>query len=136
VCGDDLVDLSDQCDDGNTITGDCCSPTCTFEASCDGSVQAAEARVEVSMGRDCPLCNGANNLYLECPAPGDCADGLICTGSETCDPSLDRQAATLRVIDDGGSGASQSLARVPSGASSGVCYYVTAPVGARQVSKR
>ena len=107
-----------------------------FEASCDGSVQAPEARVEGLDGPTLPALQRANNLYLECPAQGDCADGLICTDSETCDPSLDRQAATLRVIDDGGNGASQSLARVPSGASSSVCYRVIAPVGARQVSKR
>ena len=61
------------------------------------------------MDRHCPLCDGANDLYLECRAQGDYADGLISTGSETCDPSLDCQAGTLPVIDDGVSWASQSL---------------------------
>jgi len=39
VCGDDVLDLpSEQCDDGNTVGGDCCSSSCQFEttaAACD-----------------------------------------------------------------------------------------------------
>ncbi len=43
VCGNEVVEAGEQCDDGNTASGDCCSSTCTFEASgsaCpdDGSV--------------------------------------------------------------------------------------------------
>lgn len=34
VCGDDVLDQpSEQCDDGNTSGGDCCSPTCQFETT-------------------------------------------------------------------------------------------------------
>jgi cysteine-rich repeat protein len=32
-CGDGVVDSGEQCDDGNTTAGGCCSPTCQFEAS-------------------------------------------------------------------------------------------------------
>lgn len=33
VCGNDLLDQpGEQCDDGNTLAGDCCSPTCEFES--------------------------------------------------------------------------------------------------------
>ena len=39
VCGDDILDLpSEQCDDGNSVAGDCCSSSCQFEttaAACD-----------------------------------------------------------------------------------------------------
>ncbi len=40
VCGNGVVESSgsEECDDGNTVDGDCCSSTCTFEAaavSCD-----------------------------------------------------------------------------------------------------
>src|SRR5437763_1500427 len=31
VCGNGVVDLGEQCDDGNLAAGDCCSPTCQFE---------------------------------------------------------------------------------------------------------
>jgi cysteine-rich repeat protein len=34
VCGDDVLDLpSEQCDDGNTDNGDCCSSSCQFETT-------------------------------------------------------------------------------------------------------
>ena len=34
VCGDDILDLpSEQCDDGNSVGGDCCSSTCQFETT-------------------------------------------------------------------------------------------------------
>jgi cysteine-rich repeat protein len=32
-CGDGVVDSGEQCDDGNATGGDCCSPTCQFDAS-------------------------------------------------------------------------------------------------------
>jgi len=31
VCGDGKLDAGEQCDDGNTVAGDCCSPTCSYE---------------------------------------------------------------------------------------------------------
>jgi cysteine-rich repeat protein len=31
ICGDTVVDLGEQCDDGNVADGDCCSSTCQFE---------------------------------------------------------------------------------------------------------
>jgi cysteine-rich repeat protein len=40
-CGNGTVDPGEQCDDGNTVSGDCCSATCQFESSgstCDPSV--------------------------------------------------------------------------------------------------
>lgn len=33
VCGDGTVDLGEDCDDGNTLNGDCCSSVCAFEAN-------------------------------------------------------------------------------------------------------
>jgi cysteine-rich repeat protein len=34
VCGDDVLDQpSEQCDDGNSVNGDCCSSTCQFETT-------------------------------------------------------------------------------------------------------
>src|SRR5262249_46012526 len=32
VCGNGVVEAGETCDDGNTAAGDCCSPTCTFDA--------------------------------------------------------------------------------------------------------
>jgi cysteine-rich repeat protein len=33
MCGDGLVQGTEQCDDGNTLDGDCCSATCRFEGN-------------------------------------------------------------------------------------------------------
>jgi len=40
VCGDGTIDVGEDCDDGNTLNGDCCSSTCTFEpgaSPCSGA---------------------------------------------------------------------------------------------------
>jgi cysteine-rich repeat protein len=33
VCGDNIIDLGEQCDDGNTTNRDCCSSSCQYEAT-------------------------------------------------------------------------------------------------------
>jgi len=33
LCGDGMTAGAEQCDDGNTVSGDCCSSTCQYEAS-------------------------------------------------------------------------------------------------------
>jgi fibro-slime domain-containing protein len=37
VCGDGIVETGEQCDDGNLIPFDGCSPTCTIEPTCTGA---------------------------------------------------------------------------------------------------
>jgi cysteine-rich repeat protein len=76
LCGDGIVGLSEQCDDGNTLNGDCCSSTCHFE----------------SMGSPCPdgnLCNGnetCNGAGVCLPGmPPNCDDNDDCT-QDSCDP--------------------------------------------------
>ena len=59
-CGDGLVEASEQCDDGNTTSGDGCSSTCMLEC-----------------GWECP-CGGA-----ACGA-AKCGDGKV-AGGEQCD---------------------------------------------------
>src|SRR5262249_7228850 len=31
VCGNGVLETGEQCDDGNSVAGDCCSPTCQYE---------------------------------------------------------------------------------------------------------
>src|SRR5262249_45140554 len=33
ICGNGTVDPGEQCDDGNIVAGDCCSPSCQFESA-------------------------------------------------------------------------------------------------------
>src|SRR5262245_20175745 len=76
LCGDGVTDPGEQCDDGNSINGDCCSATCQFEAS-GGACQ--------SDGNVCTtdVCNGAGTCtHLNNTV--SCDDGLFCNGVDTC----------------------------------------------------
>lgn len=44
TCGDGVVEASEQCDDGNALSGDGCEPTCAVEA-CAGGRPAPAARL-------------------------------------------------------------------------------------------
>jgi cysteine-rich repeat protein len=76
VCGDGTVTFPEECDDGNTTGGDCCSPTCTYEAAdtpCpdDGSLCTDD------------MCDGAG----VCQHPAiTCDDGDPCT-ADSCNPA-------------------------------------------------
>lgn len=72
-CGDDVLDLGEDCDDGNEIGGDCCSATCTFDV----------------VGTPCPdgdVCNGDET----CDGAGTCDPGLVldCDDNEPCTQDL------------------------------------------------
>jgi len=63
-CGNGTVDAGEQCDDGNTQNGDCCSSTCQFEplgSSCSNGL----------------FCDGEET----CDGAGACVDG-----PDPCDP--------------------------------------------------
>ncbi|MCP4036467.1 MAG: hypothetical protein GY733_05990, partial [bacterium] len=78
-CGNGHLTIDEQCDDGNTTDGDCCSSTCTFEtagAICDD-------------GRFCngaDTCDDAGACVPAGPAP--CNDHDTCT-RDTCDETTD-----------------------------------------------
>ncbi len=92
VCGNGVVTGSEQCDDGNTVGGDCCSPTCTFEAANSPCADDSNACT-----RD--VCNGtgvcthpAGNAGATCrAAAGTCDQAETCTGTSTsCPPDVKR----------------------------------------------
>lgn len=62
ICPDGLVVGLEQCDDGNSIAGDGCSPSCTIEPGF--------------------VCQDANGLQQPCAA--FCGDGVV-VGKEFCD---------------------------------------------------
>jgi cysteine-rich repeat protein len=93
TCGNSLLELGEDCDDGNTDDGDCCSSLCLFE----------------SAGAPCPddndLCTadacdgGATCLHPDISA--SCDDGNPCTG-DSCDPGSGCQHANVGgTCDDG-----------------------------------
>ncbi len=110
VCGDGMVAGNEQCDDGNTVSGDGCSSTCGLEPGwtcpkagqpCQKIEFCGDGKVELDIGEQCDDGNtvsgdGCSSLcQIEanwvCPVPDSacintvvCGDGKV-TGSETCD---------------------------------------------------
>ncbi len=77
VCGNSIVETGEDCDDGNTSSGDCCSDACQFESSgsaCDDSDACTTA--DTCAGG---ICSGGAQL--------NCDDGDACT-EDSCDPAL------------------------------------------------
>ena len=68
TCGDGIVSPGEDCDDGGTVDGDCCSSTCSFEASgssCD----------------DATVCTDVD----ECDGAGTCAGTpIVCDDFDAC----------------------------------------------------
>jgi len=77
ICGNGKLEIGEQCDDGNTAAGDCCSPTCQFEPArspCTGTNVCLTATT----------CDGAGLCGGGTPIPGPCDDGNTCTTADTC----------------------------------------------------
>lgn len=65
VCGNGVLEVNEECDDGNTTDGDCCSSACFFETT--------ECR----------------------PPTGECDAAEFCTGSSfPCPPDMSKPAGT------------------------------------------
>src|SRR5439155_1423030 len=76
VCGNGVVDLGEQCDDGNLVAGDCCSPTCQFEPA--GQACANNPCISGS------TCDGAAACVGGTPNTLPCNDGNACTTADAC----------------------------------------------------
>jgi cysteine-rich repeat protein len=82
ACGNGIVEPGEQCDDGNTSSGDCCDSSCQFEGfggPCDD-------------GNACTIgdtCDGSGQCLAGSNAPDGtaCDDGLFCNGADQCDNS-------------------------------------------------
>src|SRR2546425_3142763 len=77
VCGNGFLDPGEQCDDGNTLDGDCCSSTCQFEpagAPCASPTPCLTATT----------CDGAGVCGGATPTMAACNDGSACTTADTC----------------------------------------------------
>jgi len=81
ICGDGILQPTEECDDGNTATGDCCSPTCTLVAA--GTVcRGVAGQCDVAES-----CTGSSGV---CPPDTfvtngtTCDDGNACTQTDTC----------------------------------------------------
>ena len=75
TCGDGVQEGGEECDDGNTLGGDCCSATCQAEAA--GGACAAD-------GNPCTddVCDAAGACGVPNTLP--CNDGSACTSGDIC----------------------------------------------------
>jgi hypothetical protein len=112
ICGDGVVNGSEQCDDGNNVDGDCCSATCTTEPTtqecrasagacdvadyCDGAGScSADAKSSAVCRAATDLCDAeesCDGVSNDCPADGVLSAGTVCRAStgacdaaDTCD---------------------------------------------------
>ncbi|MGH7786060.1 MAG: hypothetical protein ACRERC_04290 [Candidatus Binatia bacterium] len=76
VCGNGAVQMGEQCDDGNTVNGDCCDSSCQYEAF--NSPCPADSDVCTD-----DVCDGAGACGVFNTAP--CDDLDACTTSDACD---------------------------------------------------
>ncbi|MFI5317479.1 MAG: hypothetical protein ACHQ6T_17395, partial [Myxococcota bacterium] len=102
-CGNGHLDPGEDCDDGNTANGDCCSSLCHFEAtgsSCsDGNActTGETCTTGVCGGGSAVVCNDSNActadscvpatgcVYNPTPLNGtSCNDGNACTTGDVC----------------------------------------------------
>jgi cysteine-rich repeat protein len=118
-CGNGLLEPGEECDDGNTLDGDCCSSTCTFEPvgsacedgefcngaeTCDGAgVCQPGLPVDCDDGVTCTVdsCDEANDTCSNAPDDTFCDDQQFCNGAEVCDLVNDCQPGTPVDCSDG-----------------------------------
>jgi hypothetical protein len=101
VCGDGIFEDNEQCDDGNTVPGDCCDAecraedngapctddgnTCTFDV-CDGEGSCnhfPDQKAQCDDGNACTLFDFCNSDGF-CASEGSLEDGSICEDASLC----------------------------------------------------
>jgi cysteine-rich repeat protein len=95
-CGDDLVTAGEECDDGNTASGDGCSDTCQFELilttemepNGDISIPNALDGFDGVIGSITPLAD-ADYYSIEVTVPGSSIVATVSDGLGGCPPLFD-----------------------------------------------
>jgi cysteine-rich repeat protein len=91
TCGDGVLSGPENCEDGNSADGDCCSSACQYEAS-------GSACTDDDLCTDVDICDGVGTCV---PGPPlSCDDLAFCNGLETCDPAGGCQSGTPPLLDD------------------------------------
>ena len=75
VCGDSVVEGSEQCDDGNLAAGDGCSASCTREPRCGDAI--------VDGNEECDDGNTAGGDGCSATCALECGNGVKDAGEES-----------------------------------------------------
>jgi cysteine-rich repeat protein len=86
VCGNDVPEPGEACDDGDLESGDGCDANCTPTA-CGNGIQTAGEECDDGNDRDTDGCVGACTLAV-------CGDGFVETGREQCGDAPAEACAT------------------------------------------
>ena len=85
LCANGMIDAGEQCDDGNSTAGDCCSPICQFESAatvCRTSAGACDpAETCTGSSATCPAdVISPNGTACGSPSDSDCDNPDTCNG--------------------------------------------------------
>lgn len=81
-CGNSKLELGEQCDDGNTSSGDGCSAICSVEGKCGNGVLDTAEECDPAIATT--QCAGKSACTQLCYCANYCGDGRI-AGNEACD---------------------------------------------------
>ncbi|MBU6282934.1 hypothetical protein KGQ64_11885 [bacterium] len=105
-CGNGVVDPGEDCDDGNTTSGDCCSSTCTFEPdgnacddgeACTTSDVCASGACAGSAVIDGTPCDDGSGCTADACASGSCVGTPL--PAPSCKTPVDAGKAQLILLD-------------------------------------
>jgi cysteine-rich repeat protein len=86
ACGDGVIQLGEECDDGNTLDCDGCSAACGLETGCGDGVRCGAEECDDGNRFDCDGCSSA----CEVEVGAECGDGVVNAAcGEQCDPPGD-----------------------------------------------
>jgi cysteine-rich repeat protein len=100
LCGNGIVDPGENCDDGGTANGDCCSSSCLFDSStsvCRASAGPCDVAEHCTgASATCPA-NAFQPSTLQCrAAAGPCDVAEFCTGTSAPCPADVKSTALCR----------------------------------------
>jgi cysteine-rich repeat protein len=100
LCGNGMVEGMEECDDGNSVSGDGCEADCRYSchanSECDdGAPCSADACMEVDLGRACRHDPGVAWCLIDSRCYGAAAPDPT-SSCRYCEPAENQRAWTLR----------------------------------------